>query len=158
MGDLDPVYAPPLERLAPHDDALQVPRSLGESGRFEVDARWGTVQPVELAAGVRTVGELELIRHVRRGLPLLDTRLAHFFADGTIPTARNVPHDGIGERIDELDREVPTVLFCNGPQCTATPDAIRALLAAGYPPGALRYYRGGMHDWVTLGYPVVPGR
>ena len=50
-----------------------------------------------------------------------------------------------------------TILFCNGPQCAATPDAVEALLAAGYPAGALAYYRGGLHDWQTLGLPVEPG-
>lgn len=43
------------------------------------------------------------------------------------------------------------------PQCAATPDAVEALLAAGYPCGALAYYRGGLHDWQTLGLPVEPG-
>ena len=27
---------------------------------------------------------------------------------------------------------------------------LRSLLEAGYPARALAYYRGGMHDWVTL--------
>jgi len=42
-------------------------------------------------------------------------------------------------------------------ECAATPDAVEALLAAGYPAGALAYYRGGLHDWQTLGLPVTPG-
>jgi hypothetical protein len=46
------------------------------------------------------------------------------------------------------------VLFCNGPQCTATPRAVAALLAAGHPATSLLYYRGGIHDWVTLGLPL----
>lgn len=50
----------------------------------------------------------------------------------------------------------PVVLFCNGPQCGATPHAIAALLDAGWDPARLRYYRGGIHDWVTLGLPLVP--
>jgi len=141
-------------RPSEDDDALQVPRALGTRGRFVVDATWGTVQPLVLAPGVQTVGELELIEHVERGLPLVDTRLAEFDAEGTIPTARRIPHEQIVARIAELNRDVPTILFCNGPQCTATPDAIEALLGAGYPAELLRWYRGGMHDWVTLGYPV----
>ncbi len=28
---------------------------------------------------------------------------------------------------------------------------------AGYPPEKILYYRGGLHDWLTLGLPVVPG-
>jgi hypothetical protein len=34
----------------------------------------------------------------------------------------------------------------------------RALLEAGYPAEAIRYsYRGGMHDWLPLGLPTIPG-
>jgi rhodanese-related sulfurtransferase len=123
----------------------------------EVDATWGTVQPIELASGVRPIGELELLEHLAQGLPLVDTRLEHFHRDGTIPGARGIPHEAIVEKMDELDPSVPTVFFCNGPQCAATPDAIRQLLDAGYPARSILYYRGGMHDWMTLGYPTVAG-
>src|SRR5204863_28822 len=66
-------------------------------------------------------------------------------------------HEQILEHLDQLDPAVPTVFFCNGPQCTATPDAIGKLLDAGYPAEAILYYRGGIHDWMTLGFPVSPG-
>jgi rhodanese-related sulfurtransferase len=143
-----------LERLPRRQRTCQVPRATGE-GLFEVDATWGNVQPIEPAPGVRTIGELELIEHLRHGLPVIDTRLAHFHGDGTIPGARSIPHDEILDRLDDLDLETPSVFFCNGPQCAATPDAIHKLLDAGYPPEAILYYRGGMHDWMTLGYPTV---
>jgi rhodanese-related sulfurtransferase len=121
----------------------------------EVDATWGEVQPIELAPGVRTVGELELIEHVERGGPLVDTRQHQFHQEGTIPGALGLPHEQIIDRIDDLDPSTPTVFFCNGPQCTATPDAIGRLLDAGYPAASILYYRGGIHDWITLGYPLA---
>jgi rhodanese-related sulfurtransferase len=148
------VTPPRPERMARRADACQVPQPLDEPGRFEVDATWGTVQPLRLAPGVETVGELEVAEHVAQGLPLVDTRAPQFLTEATIPSARRIPHEQIAARIDELDRETPTILFCNGPQCTATPDAIERLLAAGHPAAAICYYRGGMHDWITLGYPV----
>ena len=74
---------------------------------------------------------------------------------GTIPGAANIPHGEIVERIAELNPVNPTVVFCNGPQCTATAQAIDALLAAGWPAGRLLCYRGGIHDWVTLGLPLA---
>jgi hypothetical protein len=49
-----------------------------------------------------------------------------------------------------------TVLFCNGPQCPQSPDALTSLVEVGYPPAALAYYRGGMHDWVSLAMPTQP--
>ncbi len=132
-----------------------VPSSVsGEPGLFVVDGTWGTISPMELAPDVQTVGELEVIKHVQEGGALIDTRQAHFRRAGTIPGARNIPHDQILDHIGSLDSRRATVFFCNGPQCSATPQAVRALLDAGYPARAILYYRGGMHDWITLGLPV----
>lgn len=149
-------HATKLQRVPRRAGACMVPRPRGD-GLVQVDPAWGTVQPIELAPGVRTIGELELIDHIEHGRPLIDTRQPHFHRDATIPGARGIPHDRILEHLDELDPNVPTVFFCNGPQCAATPDAVRTLLEAGYPADAIRYYRGGLHDWMTLGYPTVPG-
>ncbi|MDQ2895983.1 MAG: rhodanese-like domain-containing protein [Actinomycetota bacterium] len=115
-----------LERIHPRESTRMTPRALGD-GLFEVDATWGTVQPIRLAPGVRTIGELELVEHVQRGLPLIDTRLEHYHRDATTPSARGTPHEGMLDHLDELDPSVPTVFFCNGPQCAATPDTIRTL-------------------------------
>jgi len=145
-----------LQRLPRRADAFMVPRPVAEApGRVLVDATWGRIRPMQLAPGVRTVGELEVIAHIEHGLPLVDSRLPHYFEAGTIPTAINIPHPETTVRLDEFDPAVTTVLFCNGPQCAATPDAIEQLLAAGYPNAAILYYRGGIHDWMTLGLPIV---
>ena len=146
-----------LKRLPRRARTCQVPQALNE-GLFQVDATWGAVQPIELAPGVRTIGELELIEHLREGQPVIDTRLAHFHHQATIPGARSIPHEQILDHVDELSHSAPTAFFCNGPQCAATPDAVHKLLNAGYPPDAIYYYRGGIHDWIMLGYPTVPGQ
>ena len=136
---------------------MVTPALIAKTGFVVVDATWGTIRPLTLAKGVVTVAELEVIGQLERGLPVVDTRPALAYARSTIPGAWNLPHGQAIERIDELNRDQVTVLFCNGPQCAATPDAVEALLAAGYPGGALAYYRGGLHDWQTLGLPVEPG-
>jgi rhodanese-related sulfurtransferase len=143
-----------LDRTPRHRDPIRVPRVVGD-GRVEVDATWGIVQPIEIAPGVRTIGELELVRHLEHGLPVVDTRRPDFDREPTIPGARRIAHEQILDHLGELDPGTPTVFFCNGPQCTATPDAIRRLLGAGHPAAAILYYRGGIHDWVTLGYPTT---
>jgi rhodanese-related sulfurtransferase len=144
-------------RLARREHSLQVPEAVdGDDGLFMVDATWGTIYPMELAPGVRTVGELEVISHLKRDLPLIDTRLEHFHEASTIPGARSIPHNEIPARLDDLDPGRTTVFFCNGPQCAATPDATRSLLECGFPEASILYYRGGMHDWITLGLPVAP--
>lgn len=136
---------------------MMTPAPIAETGFVVVDATWGTIRPLTLAEGVVTVAELEVIEQLQRGLPVIDTRPAPAYARSTIPGARNLPYGQAVERIDELARDQVTILFCNGPQCAATPDAVEALLAAGYPSGALAYYRGGLHDWQTLGLPVEAG-
>jgi hypothetical protein len=40
----------------------------GEPGRLVVDATWGTIAPIQLAPGVCTVGEVEVIEHIAAGL------------------------------------------------------------------------------------------
>ncbi len=145
-----------IARLPRRADPERVPRAVdGEPGLFAVDATWGVIQPISLAPGVRTVGELEVIDHLRQGRPILDCRLTEYVELGTIPGAVSIPHGEITDRMAELGTVDPTVVFCNGPQCPATAQAIEALLAAGWPAQRLLYYRGGIHDWVTLGLPLA---
>ena len=109
------------------------------------------MQPIELAPGVRTIGELELIDHIEHGRPLIDTLQLQIEGDATIPDA-SCMHHRILAHLDQLDPSVPTVFFCNGPQCVATPDAVRTLLDAGHPADAILHSRGGMQrpDHVLL--------
>ena len=147
-----------IERRTSTGRKMMVPKLADRDGHVCVDVTWGVLQPLELAPGVRTVGELELIEHLTAGAPVIDTRHDVYREQASIPGTRGIPHEDIVDRIDELDRTAVTVLFCNGPQCPATPDAVRALLDAGYPADRLLYYRGGIHDWMTLGLPVEGSR
>lgn len=126
----------------------------GEPGLVQVDTTWGAIQPLKVAQEVRTVDEMEISEFQEKGLPIIDARTTDFYAVSTIPGAKNIPHDEIRERMGELDRDRPSIFFCNGPQCPQSPTAIHNLLQAGYPPDKILYYRGGMHDWITLGLPV----
>ncbi len=128
----------------------------GETDAVTVDTTWGEVQGLEAAAGVATVGELELVRLLEQGAVAVDCRTRGSFGGQTIPGSVLLPHDEILARAGELDRGRLSILFCNGPQCPQSPEAIRQLLGDGYPPGSLAYYRGGMHDWVTLAMPTQP--
>ncbi|MCA1719814.1 MAG: rhodanese-like domain-containing protein [Actinobacteria bacterium] len=136
-------------------DPRSVPWPLaGEPDVVVVDTTWGELQPLEIAPGVRTVGELELQTLVSQGAVLVDSRTDGSFGGRTLPGAVNIPHDQTVDRQGELDRSGTSVLFCNGPQCPQSPDAIRQLLEAGFPASSLAYYRGGLHDWVTLALPT----
>ena len=119
-----------------------------------VDTTWGEIQPLQPFPDVQTVGELELIRLVEKGAAVIDTRVGGSRAGVTLPNSASIPHDQIRDRMAELDQDNISILFCNGPQCPQTPAAIAILLDAGYPASSLAYYRGGVHDWVTLAFPT----
>jgi rhodanese-related sulfurtransferase len=155
-----PPLRPPIERLRRREHPQRLPQPLdGRPGMFEVDATWGRIQPLQLVPGVATVGELEVIQAIEAGALIVDCRLEEYLKGGSIPTAVAIPHGEIVAGLAPVrDAEEPVVLFCNGPQCGATPDAIPALLGAGWEPSRLRYYRGGLHDWITLGLPLAPPR
>jgi len=148
-----------IQRLPKREKPQMVPQTIaGQTGLFEVDGTWGMIQPLQVAEGVVTVGEREVMRHFERGLPVVDARSRAEYEAGTILHSRSLPHDDMADRSGDLDREQQTVFFCNGPQCGQSPDAIRTLLAAGYPPDRILYYRGGVHDWLTLGLPLTAPR
>jgi rhodanese-related sulfurtransferase len=136
-----------------------VPQPLeNEDDLVAVDTTWGELQPLHCAPGVVTLGELELVESVRAGAVLIDTRMPDSKRGVTIPGAVGIPHDEIAQRSDELDPSRVNIVFCNGPQCPQSPDAIRQLIGAGFPAASLGYYRGGLHDWVTLAMPTEPVR
>lgn len=128
----------------------------GESDVVAVDTTWGEMQPLVAADGVSTVGELELVELVEQGAVVVDCRTAGSFGGRTIPGSVNIPHTKMLERRVELDASRVSILFCNGPQCPQSPRAIRQLMEGGHPAQALAYYRGGMHDWVSLAMPTEP--
>lgn len=139
------------------------------------------VQPLHVAEGVETVGELELISfletHVQGGTGfLVDARVQSWFESGTIPGSVNLPftvfaNDETNPFLDSILLNLggtllssgewnftdakELLLFCNGPWCGQSPRAIRNLLSVGYPPEKLHYYRGGMQSWQSMGFNVV---
>jgi rhodanese-related sulfurtransferase len=55
----------------------------------------------------------------------------------------------------DFTRARTVLLWCNGMWCGQSPRAIKGLLALGYPPEKILYYRGGMQGWQSLGLTVV---
>lgn len=142
------------------------------------------IQPMQLAAGVETLGELEVLdflQRIRQGegkLLVVDSRTPDWYAKGTIPGAVNVAYaqnmagqatdlPGVRKTLPELfgvkeaagaydfSGAYTLVIFCNGPWCGQTPNYIRTLLGLGYPASKLKWYRGGMQDWCSLGLSVI---
>jgi rhodanese-related sulfurtransferase len=141
------------------------------------------IQPMQMPSGVETIGELEMLDYLRRAsdgddsVLVIDSRGADWLARGTIPGSVDIHYkrlsmgsadesaiaeiltDQFGaERYDHLwnfQFAKTLVLFCNGPWCGQSPSNIRALLRFGYPPGKIKWYRGGMQDWENLGFSTV---
>lgn len=143
------------KRYSKREEPQMVPQPVkGEEGLVQVDTTWGIIQPLIVSNDVRNVDEIEINEFQEKGLPIIDARTTDFYDVSTIPGAKNIPHNEITKRMSELDRNEPSIFFCNGPQCPQSHSAIKNLLKAGYPPDKILYYRGGMHDWVTMGLPL----
>lgn len=136
-------------------DNHMIPKSIDtEPGLVTVDTTWGSIQPMQAAQDVRTIGELEVYHHQKMNLSIVDTRKVNTTGGVSIPGSKSIPYDELVRRMGELDKSHPNVFFCNGPQCPQSSTAIRTLLEAGFPTDKILYYRGGMHSWITLGLPL----
>ncbi len=139
-------------------------------------------QPMIVAEGVKTIGEIELIEFMLTRLQdgsglLIDARTPDWHQRGTIPGSVNVPFTHLNplQGADELTLEESlgrlgvtlkgeswdfsqarqVALWCNGPWCGQSPTAIKGLLSIGYPREKILYYRGGMQLWLVFGLPIV---
>jgi rhodanese-related sulfurtransferase len=143
------------------------------------------IQPMQLAPGVETLGELEFIGYLKRAsqredsVLVIDSREPEWVQrTGVIPGAVHLPWTRLhanrndAESIAEIleftfgamrngplwnfQNAKTLVLYCNGVWCGQSPTNIRQLLAVGYPAHKLKWYRGGMQSWKSLGLPSVP--
>ena len=142
------------------------------------------IQPQELVAGVETIAELEMLEFLRRisegddSVLVIDSRTADWVEKGTIPGSVNIPWTRLkpesgadpfeiadifenrfnvrsSEGLWDFADAKTLVLFCNGMWCGQSPANIHTLLRFGYPANKLKWYRGGMQSWESLGLTVV---
>ncbi len=143
----------------------------------------GTPQPMVLAKGVETVGEIEFVDYMKKAqsdesIAIIDSRKPGWYARLRIPGAINVPFTNFQEKesaIEAMEDEMDVVqkkdgtldfsnaktlvLYCNGYWCGQTPGMVLrakfSLLNMGYPAEKIKYYRGGMQAWTSLGFTVT---
>ena len=143
----------------------------------------GAPQPMLIAEGTETLGELEFIDYMKKAqtdtnIAIIDSRKPGWFERLRIPGAINVPFTNFDEKdtaIEMMEDEMGVVqnddgtldfsnaktlaLYCNGYWCGQTPGMVKnakfALLKMGYPVEKIKYYRGGMQAWTSLGFTVV---
>ena len=137
------------------------------------------IQPSTLAPGVETIAELEVLSYLQKitegddSILVIDSRTPDWVARGTIPGSVNIPwtelspahsdpftvSDILENRLGAQQQEglwdfsnaKTLVLFCNGMWCGQSPTNIRTLVKFGYPAHKIKWYRGGMQNWETLG-------
>ena len=141
----------------------------------------GKVQPISPFAPhtVETIGALEMISYLQQleakadSLIIIDSRTKDWVKRGTIPGTVNIPFTEFkeDERAVELmedkfdvlstsnalnfENAKTLVMYCNGIWCGQSPTAIKNLLRLGYPAAKIKYFRGGMQNWESLGLTVV---
>ncbi len=142
------------------------------------------IQPSNLAFGVETIGEVELMDYAKQmnegddSIIVIDSRTPDWVARGTIPTAMNIPWTSLNpakgatpleiaeilethfnvtesEGLFDFSQCRTAVMFCNGMWCGQSPNNIKNLLRLGYPSNKIKWYRGGMQDWEILGLTTV---
>lgn len=141
----------------------------------------GKIQPIAPFAphAVETIGALEMIAYLQKheekpdSLIIIDSRTKDWVKRGTIPSTVNIPFTEFNEddraveiMEDEFDvlsagnalkfeNAKTLVMYCNGIWCGQSPTAIKKLLSLGYPAAKIKYFRGGMQNWESLGLTVV---
>jgi rhodanese-related sulfurtransferase len=133
---------------------------------------------------LEVLGYLKRIANGDRTVMVVDSRTPDWIIRGTIPGSVNIPWNMINVDVAgtfELAAEAETladilqdqfganlvdgkwdfrnaktlVLFCNGIWCPQSTANIKTLLGLGYPAYKLKWYRGGMQDWVSVGLTTV---
>ncbi len=141
------------------------------------------LQPIKLK-GIETVGEIEVLDYLQRRADgdntvlVVDTRSESHVAKGTIPGSVNIFGDLLIEErgANPITIEVifteqfgveyqkgrvnfskakTLVLYCYGIWCGQGPKTVNALVSLGYPKNKLKWYRGGMQAWESVGLTVV---
>ncbi len=136
----------------------------------------GQIRPLIIHPEVTTFGELEVLSFIEKmqkdkNLLLIDSRKEDLYEYRTIPSAYNIPYPYITKShifpeefkqallklgvsktkgVYDFTKAKTIVLFCNGSWCGQSPSMIKTLIHLGYPTKKIKWYRGGMNDWLVL--------
>ncbi len=103
------------------------------------------------APEVREVSREEAQRLVADGAQLVDVRADHEWETGRIAGASHIPLDELPQRVGELDKDRPVVLYCRGGNRSSM--ATAALDASGFDAAKLSE---GITGWEEEGLPIEP--
>jgi rhodanese-related sulfurtransferase len=144
-----------------------------------------TVVPgVETVGELEVLAYLKRLSGGDKSIMVVDSRTPDWAARGTIPGAVNIPWnkinvdvagafdleaeaDSLGEVLEnhfgathtasgwDFSKAKTLVMFCNGNWCPQSSINIKTLTKLGYPVSKIKWYRGGMQSWVSLGLTTV---
>lgn len=101
------------------------------------------------------VGSEELLRRLRTGdTVLLDVRPGPEYEGGHLPGALHIPLEELADRLADLPRDKEIVAYCRGEYCVLAHDAVRLLVAHGFP---ARRAAQGVLEWRLAGRPMAVG-
>lgn len=140
----------------------------------------GKIAPMKFSDNVETFGEVEVLDFIEKAkdnknMLLVDSRTENWFYHETIPSAINVPYvylkqsqypDEFEEYLEilgvkkvdgkyDFTNAKTLLMFCNGAWCGQSPESMKYLTDIGYPESKLKWYRGGMQSWLSLGLTTV---
>ena len=98
-----------------------------------------------------SVGPEEARMLVDNGAQLIDVRADHEWEAGRIAGAAHIELGSLSQRIGEIDRDRPVILYCRADNRSDM--AAAALAADGFEASALA---GGIEAWVKAGQPIEP--
>lgn len=84
----------------------------------------------------------------------VDVRSEEEYNSGHIETAVHIPVIEIGNRLDELPKDRPIIVYCNGSSCARSGRAATILLENGFKE-IYDLAGGGIVEWEEKGYPVL---
>lgn len=134
------------------------------------------IWPMQIHKDIETYGEIEVLAFIKKmqddnTMLFIDARGEEWYEYRTIPGAINIHYVYImkpkvfEEEYKEALAQLGVIgtkkpldfsgsktilLFGNGAWCSQSPTMVKALLALGYPPEKIRWYRGGMDGWLGL--------
>ena len=141
------------------------------------------VAGVETVGELDVLNYLQRMSQGDTALLLVDSRTPDWVMRGTIPGSINIPWNKMNrdaldtpENVDAFEqilrdqfgarRNAQTgtwdfsqaktlILFCNGIWCAQSTTNLKTLVEIGYPLPKLKWYRGGMQDWLSVGLTSV---
>jgi len=158
-----------------------VDASVPENCKTTVIKYLGKISPIKFSPKIETYGEVEVLEFMEKAndnenMLLVDSRTVDWYINQTIPSAINIPfiHLNKGQYPDDFIDALETIgvevkedgtynftnakellLFCNGVWCGQSPLSMKNLISIGYPEEKLKWYRGGIQSWLSLGLTTI---